>query len=262
MKNQQRRTWLLAAAATGLSGIAVTRHGHAQTSTSDGTAIRQPAALLCAGLDVPEENRADMEEWHSKEHLLERLSLPGFLRGRRYINVEGDPRYFIMYEMQRLADLASPEYVERLNKPTAWTQKITPLFRGNFRVACELRASAGASVGGFLMVARLAPANGVKLMDSLDRPLMEGLCKFPGVYKARFATPDRALSTLDTTEARKSGHKFESNWLLLVEGNSPESLKALLKGPLSTTALADKGADGEPIIGIYRTQALLTKMDI
>jgi len=35
--------------------------------------------------DITEEGRANFYEWHDREHIPERVGIPGFLRGRRYI---------------------------------------------------------------------------------------------------------------------------------------------------------------------------------
>ena len=34
---------------------------------------------------------ADFIEWHVKEHMPERVGLPGFLSGRRYTAIDGHP---------------------------------------------------------------------------------------------------------------------------------------------------------------------------
>ena len=38
----------------------------------------------------------DYKDWHSNEHMNERVGVPGFLRGRRGRSLRGEPRYFIM----------------------------------------------------------------------------------------------------------------------------------------------------------------------
>ena len=41
--------------------------------------------------DLLPEAKADFYEWHNREHMPERLAIPGFRRGRRYIATEGGP---------------------------------------------------------------------------------------------------------------------------------------------------------------------------
>ena len=42
-------------------------------------------AAVAMWWDVPPEVRAEWEDWHSHEHMPERLGIPGFLRGTRWI---------------------------------------------------------------------------------------------------------------------------------------------------------------------------------
>ena len=55
--------------------------------------------------DVQDET--DYNEWHSKEHMLERVAVPGFRRGLRYVALAGSPKYLNLYEVDDLATLTS-----------------------------------------------------------------------------------------------------------------------------------------------------------
>ncbi len=67
------------------------------SSTSESVAAYQlGSALLGAGVvlvwnDITEQGREQFYDWHDKEHIPERLAIPGFRRGRRYIT----PRVFM-----------------------------------------------------------------------------------------------------------------------------------------------------------------------
>ena len=56
--------------------------------------------------DVRDES--DYNEWHSKEHMLERVAVPGFRRGLRYVALAGSPKYLNVYEVDDVATLAAP----------------------------------------------------------------------------------------------------------------------------------------------------------
>ena len=43
------------------------------------------------------------DDWHSHEHLRERLSIPGFVRGTRWAREGESPRYMIIYEVSDAA---------------------------------------------------------------------------------------------------------------------------------------------------------------
>lgn len=81
-----------------------------------------PAAMLLS-FDVVAEAIAEHDHWHTQEHLPERLSIPGFVRGTRWVALAGQPRYFVMYEVEQLATLTSAAYLERLNHPSPWTAR-------------------------------------------------------------------------------------------------------------------------------------------
>jgi hypothetical protein len=70
-------------------------------------------ALLAFSHDVTPGSEPDWTEWHDREHIPERLSIPGFLRLRRYVALGPGPRFFYFYETDSLDVLQSPAYLER-----------------------------------------------------------------------------------------------------------------------------------------------------
>src|SRR5262245_63063317 len=93
--------------------------------------------------DVPPEARAEWEDWHSHEHMPERLGIPGFLRGTRWAALSGRPRFFVMYELERFEIAMSQPYLARLNRPTPWSTKMMPHHLNMTRSLCRVRADAG-----------------------------------------------------------------------------------------------------------------------
>ena len=69
-------------------------------------------------------HEAVYEQWYQTEHLIERLGVPGFERGRRYEAIEGAKRFFTYYETESPEVLQSAAYLERLNHPTPLTKRI------------------------------------------------------------------------------------------------------------------------------------------
>ena len=69
-------------------------------------------------------HEAVYEQWYQTEHLIERLGVAGFERGRRYEAIEGEKRFFTYYETESPDVLQSPAYLERLNNPTPLTERI------------------------------------------------------------------------------------------------------------------------------------------
>src|SRR5256886_12079346 len=96
-------------------------------------------AAILLSFDVVEDAIPEHDDWHTHEHLPERLCIPGFVRGTRWVSLAGKPRYFVMYEVDQLATLQSEAYLERLNNPSPWTSKMMPNYRSMTRGFWELR---------------------------------------------------------------------------------------------------------------------------
>ena len=62
---------------------------------------------MVLSFDIAPEAIAEHDDWHTHEHLPERLSIPGFLRGSRWVATRGEPRYMVLYEVRELATLTS-----------------------------------------------------------------------------------------------------------------------------------------------------------
>ena len=98
---------------------------------------------------------AEFEEWFQHEHLAERLAVPGFLLGRRYEAVSGQPRYFNLYLTQSADVLKSAAYIERLNHPTPMTHKImSEIFKDMIRTVCHRTLRLGALRGAAAVALR------------------------------------------------------------------------------------------------------------
>jgi len=106
--------------------------------------------------DVVPDGRDQFYAWHDKEHIPERLSLPGFRRGRRFIRPGHSPEWLTIYEADDLSVVSSPAYLERLNSPTPATVSSLKYFRNTSRAVCRLVYSVGASSGGHVLVLRMS----------------------------------------------------------------------------------------------------------
>jgi hypothetical protein len=86
---------------------------------------REPGGLLLVMMEIDPEAEEEFNRWFDEEHLPERLSCPGFLSGRRYRAVEGEPRYLALYELESPAVLESEAY-RAMAAPSEWTRRIQP----------------------------------------------------------------------------------------------------------------------------------------
>jgi hypothetical protein len=212
--------------------------------------------------DVAPGGEAEFDHWHTVEHVPERVGVPGFLRGRRYRAVSGHPRYFTLYETEGAATLASPPYLARLNDPTPWTRRALPLFRDTIRTACRVSLSLGRGLGGALATLRLGPAAGreEELRAWLTATALPGLVERPGVVGAHLLEADLAATRVPTEERKLRAQEDEvARWVVLVEATDPEVLTVASGDPLTSQALARRGAGPETALGLYRLLYALTK---
>lgn len=80
-------------------------------------------AVLAVRNGIDPATEADYNAWYQREHVPERLAVPGVPRARRYRAVEGSPRYAALYEAATPDVLTSGTYRAQLANPTEWTRR-------------------------------------------------------------------------------------------------------------------------------------------
>lgn len=211
--------------------------------------------ILAIWNDVEAGGDAEYNHWHTREHIPERVGVPGFVRGRRYVAVSGAPRYFTLYETETVETLAGPAYLARLNDPTPWTERVLPLFRSTIRTACRVTLSMGHGVGGALATLRLAPMRGrdEELRSWLIGTTLPMLVERPGLVGGHLCEADISATQIPTEERRlRAGPDQVVGWVLLVEGTEPEAVETGCRELLSTDALERRGVSPGPAFSIYR----------
>jgi hypothetical protein len=215
--------------------------------------------------DPAPEIESDYNEWHSKEHMYERVSVPGFQRGQRGVAITGAPKYFNFYEVDDFATLTSQAYLDRLNDPTPWTRRVVPHMHNNSRTLCRVSASFGAAVPAFWTMVLVSPASGgdERLRTRLARSALPGLLDRPGVLGAHLLEGERTASGTETAEKRlRSGGTEFVDWVILVGGYDSAALAKVGADVLSEGNLAAQGAAASRIRGIYRFVHCVSKADL
>lgn len=217
-------------------------------------------AAMALSFDVVPEAITEHDDWHTHEHFPERLSIPGFLRGSRWVALQGQPRYFVMYEVEELGTLASAAYLERLNSPTPWTAKMMTHYRGMTRGLCSVTGSFGLGLGTAGLLIRFQPAPGKEtaLREWLVKEQLPILPQKAGLSSAHLL--EAALAPPVTNEQRIRGKDAAVNWVLLVTGYSAEKVALLAEKEFSEGVLEKNGATGRTA-GIYRMEYSLTERE-
>lgn len=216
---------------------------------------------MLLSFDIAVQAQSEHDDWHSHEHLPERLSIAGFLRGSRWRALAGAPAYFVMYEVADLRVLTSAAYMDRLNHPSPWTTKIMPAYRGMRRGLCDIVARAGHGLCGFALLLRFgaAPDSRATLRDWLAAEVMPALPAQTGLASTLLM---RAGAQADlTVEQRIRGLDGAIDWALLVTGFVRQHVEALAADALSASALERRGASGVAS-GIYQLVHCVSDRDL
>ena len=192
--------------------------------------------------DVAAEAIVEHDDWHSHEHMPERLAVPGFVRGSRWIARRGTPRYLVMYEVRDLEVLVSAPYLDRLNNPTPWTAKMMRGYVGMRRALCNVITSVGAGLGGAALLVRFAvdEEHRAALRDWLAREILPALVGRPGVVSAQLFAASAAAPM--TREQQIRGSDAGLHHALLVTGYEGDALAALADNELEQKCFALRGA--------------------
>ena len=221
--------------------------------------LGQAAMLLI--FDVVPKAIPEHDDWHTHEHLPERLSIPGFIRGSRWVALHGQPRYFVIYEVEQLATLTSEAYLERLNNPTAWTSKMMPFYRGMTRGFCSVTGSFGSGIGHVGVLMRFKPATGAEssLRKRLLQDILPQLSSRPGIASVHLF--EGALTPKMTNEQRMRGTDAGVDWALFLTAYNQDALASLIQARLGNASLEENGAIGI-VDATYRMEYSLTDREV
>jgi hypothetical protein len=187
-------------------------------------------AAVAMWWDIAPPVRAEWEDWHTHEHMPERLGIPGFLRGSRWIS--GDS-YFVLYEVQGMDTLTGGAYLDRLNAPTPWSRKLMPHHRNMVRSLCHVRASYGRGLGGWIATLRLE--------HGLPAQALSVLPQQQGIVGAFLLEAQPMAGAPQTTEQKIRGGDAEARWVGLVCGYDEVAV-----------ARAANDLVGDGVLGVYR----------
>lgn len=223
------------------------------------------SAFLVMWHDIAEGAVVDYIEWHTREHMPERLSIPGFTTGKR-LHAPNASRYAFgtIYAGESLETFRSPDYLERLNNPTPWTATIAPSFQNFLRVACETIATAGNGDGGSMATIRvdLAGDDAEKQLKEKAQLLAEAILAVRGVSSVHIGVSRNEVSSVRTreTELRKEMRETGFDAVILIEGSSSRGLHSAL--PEAERLALASGALTGPVSNIYETAFSLTAEDM
>lgn len=152
--------------------------------------------FLLVFMHPPPAFEEEFNAWYDSEHIPERLAVPGFLTGLRYMNTGGGaPRYLAMYDLQDYAVLDTPAYHRvAYDQASPWTKRVTARARVQ-RFAGDV-AGMGERVTG--------------------RAARIGIIRFRGLAPARVADVEAGLARLCAGQPAVIAHR-----VLVDRANAP-----------------------------------------
>jgi hypothetical protein len=215
-----------------------------------------PTGAIIIWNDIAPEGRAEFYAWHLNEHIPERLAVPGFVRGSRYVALAPDtrPEFLTLYETRSPAVATSAPYLARLNAPTPWTRRATAHFRNTARALTEVAASHGCGFGGILGTIRFdGTPDGIaaRARAGAAGERLAAVAREPRLSRVRLCVTDLAASGATTAESRgRPDIQAAPSGAVLVEGCDEAAVQAAIATLCRDIALAPPSA----AVGVYRLE--------
>lgn len=211
--------------------------------TSTATASEPSATengLLFVACDVdPAADEADFNRWYDREHVEERVRIPGFLSGARYFSLEGGRRYLGLYRTASLEVFRSAGYRAAFERQTPWSIANLDRMRDPIRRVCAVRAVTGFGSGSHIAVLPLEVATDAAALAERAAEAGRRLAGQPGFVQSFLLQPDVALSTPLPRE-RSEGRVLQP--MLVIETSGADAARA-------ARATAAAALDADPASG-------------
>ena len=209
--------------------------------------------ILAVWSDIEPTAEADYNAWYDREHMFERLEVPGFHRARHYVTVVGSPRYFTYFITDNAAVMASPAYLAQANNPSPWTRRILPYFRNTNRTVCQVERRMGRGYGAASLTVRLGALDDRQedLAAWLGEIQLPVLVQQPGLIGAQLwrADPEATLLAVEDRALRPEPDQV-AEWVIFAEGARIECVQAAAE-LLSEDILVAHGAH-QPLIAVHQ----------
>ncbi|KWA06837.1 DUF4286 family protein [Burkholderia territorii] len=178
------------------------------------TRLSLPHGQLCVWTDIDPAHEADFNAWYDREHMQERVAIPGFTHARRFRATDGGPRkYLALYVTHTLDVFRGDAYRRAFTQQTAWSLANFERMTGTQRRVGELTIEAGDGEGTHLALFVLPPEriDVPHLRERFDAVLSEA-----GIHAARLF---RTVPELSAPIGADAGARAAADALVLIEGS-------------------------------------------
>ncbi|WP_108459697.1 hypothetical protein [Devosia naphthalenivorans] len=143
--------------------------------------------------NVRSEDEAELNDWYTRQHLFERSSIAGVLRGRRFLSDRAAIRFLVIYEAVSASVFAGEEYLRSVNNPAPRTAEVVSGFSDTVRTIHRTAQRYGDD-GGCIATVRIAAGGELPAVDCKCLTLR------PGMVGATVFKEDADVSGLTNTE--------------------------------------------------------------
>ncbi|WP_291868662.1 DUF4286 family protein [Bradyrhizobium sp.] len=211
--------------------------------------------MLLTSMDIDPSDEAEFNRWYDREHLEERVAIPGFLEARRYVAHDARPKYLSLYSTETFEVLDSPAYRAALANQTAWSKANIARFRNMIRAVARISISCGQGRGAALGIVRLRPADKDRLRTALRDQLEPGT--LDGIISMHLLESDPSLSKPINGDP-SAPTPGAGDWFVLIDGTDVKAVSAAI-----TARLGDAAVKSAVIsTGLYHLLWDLAKSDL
>jgi hypothetical protein len=215
--------------------------------------------MLLTSMDIDPADEAEFNQWYDREHLEERVAIPGFLEARRYIAYAASPKYLSLYSTATFEVLDSPVYRAALASQTAWSKANIARFKNMIRGVARITISRGIGRGAVLGIIRLRPVADSKdklraaLRDALDPKALDG------IISMHLIENDAVLSK-PLTDNPSASDPGAGDWFVLIDGTDVNAISAAIAARFNNAAVLSSAETVST--GIYHLMWDLVKSDL
>ena len=213
--------------------------------------------MLLTSMNVDANDEAEFNRWYDREHLEERVAIPGFLEARRYVAHQGNPKYLSLYSTETFEVLDSPAYRIALANQTAWSKANIARFKNMIRGVARITVSHGTGRGAALGIIRLRPTPGGE--DKLRTAVRDQLdpAKLDGIISMHLIENDPVLSK-PLTDDPSAPNPGAGDWFILIDATDVSAV------PSASVHFTDNTAFKPLVVssGVYRLMWDVAKSDL
>lgn len=202
--------------------------------------------MLLTFTEVADGDEEEFNEWYNREHIDERVFMPGFKRARRYLAADADTKvkYFASYETDKVTDLWDPEYMKLLGDQSAWSKKVMANFTYFDRLTLTCTVDLCHGIAGAAGLARftVADAQAAGLRAALRDRVLPDLSKRPGMLGACLLENDLdVMNEGMKAQGRPIPDHQPVEWVVILDAMTAGIARAALEQGFGNDALVSQG---------------------